>query len=131
MKKAFSLMEVIIAVALLSTIMLALLKIRGENIFLVNKASESEIKNEYISLAFDTKMPSNRDEDIYLDRYLNLIDDDMRSEFRDLKIRVKDVPLEEETKDIDKYAVKINKTKTIYTLKDDLSKNIIRFSLEF
>lgn len=77
MKKAFSLIEVIIAIVILSVVMIALLKIKSENIFLVSKSNENTKANEYILLAVDFKDEIlNKNEDIFLDKkyqYLNNI----------------------------------------------------------
>ena len=83
MKKAFSLMEVIIAIVILSVVMVALLKIKSENISIVSK-SEQKIKlNEYILLAIDFKDKiENKNEDISLEKY-KYENDDLRKELKD------------------------------------------------
>ena len=80
MKKAFSLMEVIISIVILSVVMVALLKIKSENISIVSK-SEQKIKlNEYIllSINFEDKI-ENKNEDISLEKY-KYENDDLRKE---------------------------------------------------
>ena len=53
MKKAFSLMEVIISVVILSVVMLTLLQIKSGNIYLVSKSDQKSKINDYILMAVD------------------------------------------------------------------------------
>ena len=97
MKKAFSLMEVIISIVILSVVMVALLKIKSENISIVSK-SEQKIKlNEYILLAIDFKDKiENKNEDISLEKY-KYENDEIRKELRDVKVSIKDEKIETES----------------------------------
>ena len=65
MKKAFSLMEVIISVVILSVVMITLLKIKSDNIYLVSKSEQKSKFNDYILMAIDfSDKPNNKNENI-------------------------------------------------------------------
>ena len=132
MKKAFSLMEIIIATSLLSVVMLSLYKVRGNNIFILEKSKENKKDIDYISLLMetDTSINENTNKNFYLDKYFNIADDDIRREFKEIKIKVKDELLEKEQEKLDNFSFKINQFKTIYSFEKGPSKNIYRFELE-
>ena len=132
MKKAFSLMEIIIATSLLSVVMLSLYKVRGNNIFILEKSKENKKDIDYISLLMetDTSINENTNKNFYLDKYFNIADDDIRREFKEIKIKVKDELLEKEQEKLDNFSFKINQYKTTYSFENGPSKNIYRFELE-
>ena len=130
MKNAFSLMEVIIATVLLSVVMLSLYQIRGNSIFIVEKSNESKKQNDYLNLAMDTKEYQKRNQNIYLDKYFKINDDDIRREFKTVKIKIKDELLEKEEEKVESLSFKINQYKTTYSFDKGNSKDIYRFELE-
>ncbi len=89
--KAFSLMEVIISIVILSVVMITLLQIKSDNIYLVSK-SEQKIKlNDYILLAIDSKDEIlNKNEDIFLDKKYKYENEDLRNELKDIKVSIED-----------------------------------------
>lgn len=129
-KKAFSLMEIIIATALLSVVMLSLYKVKANNIFILEKSKKSKEQNDYLNLAMDSKEYSKRNVNIYLDKYFNIKDDDIRREFKKVKIKVKDQMLNTNTKKIDAFTLKVSTFKTNYSFEKGISKDIYRFKLE-
>lgn len=132
MKKAFSLMEVIIAASLISVVMLSLYQVKGHNIFILEKSQESKKQNDYISLLMETKVyiNQNQNKNIYLDKYFNILDDDIRREFKQVKIKIEDELLEKEEEKLDNVSFKINQYKTTYSFDKGIKKNIYRFELE-
>jgi len=130
MKKAFSLMEVIIATSLISIVMVSLFQVKGNNIFILEKSKESKKQNEYLSLVMDSKEYAKRNEKVYLDRYFNIKDDDIRREFKQVKIKIKDKVLDKSTESIDNFSLKISQFKTTYSFENGISKDIYRFKLE-
>ncbi len=129
-KKAFSLMEIIIATALLSVVMLSLYKVKANNIFILEKSKKSKEQNDYLNLAMDSKEYSKRNVNIYLDKYFNIKYDDIRREFKKVKIKVKDQMLNTNTKKIDAFTLKVSTFKTNYSFEKGISKDIYRFKLE-
>ena len=131
MKKAFSLMEVIIAIVILSVVMVALLKIKSENISIVSK-SEQKIKlNEYILLAIDFKDKiENKNEDISLEKY-KYENDDLRKELKDIKVSIKDEKIDTST--IMNGSNNINVTifsRTFSLENSDIKKKLYSFKIE-
>lgn len=131
MKKAFSLMEVIISIVILSVVMVALLKIKSENISIVSK-SEQKIKlNEYILLAIDFKDKiENKNEDISLEKY-KYENDDLRKELKDIKVSIKDEKID--TRTIMNGSNNINVTifsRTFSLENSDIKKKLYSFKIE-
>jgi len=129
-KKAFSLIEVIIATLLLSVVMLSLYEVKANNIFILEKSKDSKEQNDYLNLAIDSKEYSKRNVNIYLDKHFNIKDDDLRREFKKVKIKVKDELLDTYTKNVDAFALKVSTFKTNYSFEKGISKDIYRFKLE-
>lgn len=78
--------------------MVALLKIKSENISIISK-SEQKIKlNEYILLAVDFKDKIViKNENINLANRYNYENDEIRKELRDVKVSIKDEKIETES----------------------------------
>ncbi|WP_157352944.1 type IV pilus modification PilV family protein [Aliarcobacter butzleri] len=95
MKKAFSLMEVIISIVILSFVMITLIQIRNENIFLVSKSNQKNYIEDYIilSIGFNDDI-LDKNENIFLSDKYNFENDDIRKELKDIQIDIKDKKLE-------------------------------------
>ncbi|NQY22197.1 MAG: hypothetical protein HRT40_13005, partial [Campylobacteraceae bacterium] len=66
-KKALSLIEVIIAISLLSFVIVTLLSLKDQNIFLINKVKGSFITNTYFSsLVLSREIEEGENKNIYL-----------------------------------------------------------------
>lgn len=123
-------MEIIIATSLISIVMLSLFQVKGNNIFLVEKSKESKKQNDYVSLLMDTKEYAKKNKNVYLDKYFNIKDDDIRREFKKIKIKVTDSILSNDTLKMDNFNLQISKFKTSYSFEKGISKDIYRFKLE-
>ena len=130
MKKAFSLMEVLIATVLLAVVMLSLFQTKSNNIFLIEKSKENKKQNDYINILMDTNINTNRNKNIYLDRYFNIEDDELRREFKEVKIKVKDEVLEQTQLKLDSFTFNITQSKTTYSFDKGLSKDFHRFTMD-
>ncbi len=131
MKKSFTLIEVIIAVSLLSVVLLSLFQVRSNNIFILEKTDEKIKDKQYLSMVFDTKGYSKRNTNIYLDRYFNIKDDDLRRKLKEVKIKVKDEILDLNVIKTDIYNIRIQEFETSYNIENKITKNIYRFELSF
>jgi prepilin-type N-terminal cleavage/methylation domain-containing protein len=89
LKKAFSLIEVLVAVSLITTVIVAILQMQQNNIFFLEKFKNSSLNNAYISLVASTSK-TKRNKDIILSDMVDLNDDDIRKEFKEIKIKIKD-----------------------------------------
>ncbi|AXH12177.1 type IV pilus modification PilV family protein [Halarcobacter bivalviorum] len=131
MKSSFSLIEVIIATVLLSVVILSLYQVKNNNIFILQKGIENKKNKEYLQLVYDTQSYSKRDKNIYLDKFYNIKDDELRREFKEIKIKIKDKILESTQAQTKSFKLNIKNYTTLYTIENKTSKDIYRFELEF
>lgn len=125
-------MEVIIAIVMLSVVMIALLKIKSENIFLVSKSNENTKANEYILLAVDFKDEIlNKNEYIFLDKKYQYSNDNVRRELKDIKISIKDDKVESKSIQSDLNNIKTTIFSRTYSLENsNIKKKIYSFKIE-
>lgn len=130
MKKSFSLMEVLIATTLLSVVMLSLFQVKSNNIFYLDKSSKDDKNKEYLMASMDTKEYQKRNKNVYLDKLFSIQDDDIRREFKKVKIKIKDEVLDSNSFKISDFTLKTSEFKTSYSFDNGLKKDIYRFRLE-
>ncbi|MEA3513304.1 MAG: hypothetical protein U9R37_06855 [Campylobacterota bacterium] len=127
-KKAISLVEVMVAIVLLTVVVTATLKLQQNNIFYLDKFKQSSIDNSYITTAISNS-DQKRDIDITLSDIVDFKDDDIRRELKNIKINIKD----EEGEDIElpenDFLQAIKVKTTTYTLKDGMKKVFYHFEL--
>ena len=130
MKKAFSLVEVVIAITMLSVVMITLLQIKSDNIFMISKSDEKAKLNDYALLAIELRTADNKNENLFLGRTYSFENDDLRKELKDIKVKIKDT--KEKSTAIDNELMKINITtySTTYSIKEDFKKKIYSFKIE-
>lgn len=137
MKKSFSLIEVIIAVSILSVVMVALLQIKSDNIFLISKSNNQSKLNDYIQLSVDFKKVNkekkeSKDEikEEYLDKKFAFDNDDVRKELKEIKIEIKEGKENEDKIDTNTKALNITTYSRTYSLDDKIKKKIYNFEIE-
>lgn len=125
-------MEVIIAIVMLSVVMITLLKIKSENIFLISKNDENTKSNDYVLLSVDFEDEiSNKNEDIFLDKKYQYINDDMRKELKDIKILIKDDKIESKSIESDLNYINTTIFSRTYSLENsNIKKKIYTFKIE-
>ena len=132
-KKSFSLMEVIIAVMILSVVMVALLQIKTENIFLISKTNERVKLNEYVQLSVDLKKvneESSEDIELFLDKKYPFVNDDIRKELKEIKVDIREKKegiRKIETTSEDLNIIIYSRT---YSINEDIKKKIFNFKFE-
>ena len=132
MKKAFSLVEVLIAVALLSVVIVALIKMGQNNLFLLEKFKTTNTSSGYNSLAFfGIDMNKTEDKNIYLDEVVDFKDDDLRRELKEIKVVVKNEKLEDEKIEADSFTITKKVTKIHLTTDNQNEKDFYRFELVY
>ena len=129
-KNAFSLMEVLIATALLSVVMISLFQIKSNNIFILEKSLEEGKKKDYLIMSMDTQEYQKRNKNVYLDKLFNVQDDDLRKELKEVKIKIEDEILDTREMRVDDLNFKISEFKTSYSFEKGLKKDIYRFKIE-
>lgn len=130
MKKAFSLMEVIVAITMLSVVMISLLQVKSDNIFLIEKSDEKAKLNDYVSLIMDLEEPNDKNENFFLDRVYRFDNDELRKELKPIKIKVKDEQVDTKTIKNDTYDLNITTYSRTYSIDDKINKSIYTFKIE-
>ena len=132
-KKSFSLMEVIIAVMILSVVMVALLQIKTENIFLISKTNERIKLNEYVQLSIDLKKINEENSEnieFFLDKKYPFVNDDIRKELKEIKVDIREKKegiRKIETTSEDLNIIIYSRT---YSINEDIKKKIFNFKFE-
>ena len=132
MKKAFSLMEVIICVVILSVVMITLLQIKSNNIFLVTKSEEKLKSIDYILMSISFNDPIfDKNEDILVNQKYNFENDEIKQELKDIKINLKDDKLEDKTIKNGNTNLNITTSFRTFSLENsDIKKKIYSFRIE-
>jgi len=130
LKKAFSLMEVMISVILLSVVMVSLLQLKVNNIFQTTKSQESKENLDYILISINGDEVDKRNENIYLKDKFNF-SDEVRQKIKDKKINIKDELVDTYTIENNDINLNIDIYATKYTLENSgNSKTIYSFKLQ-
>ncbi len=132
-KKSFSLMEVIVAVMILSVVMVALLQIKTENIFLISKTNERVKLNEYVQLSVDLKKVNEDSSDnieLFLDKKYPFVNDDIRKELKEIKVLVREKKEDEYKIETQSQDLNITIYSRTYSINDDIKKKIFNFKIE-
>lgn len=135
-KKSFSLMEVIIAVMILSVVMVALLQIKTENIFLISKTNERIKLNEYVQLSIDLKKVNEENieniENIefFLDKKYPFVNDDIRKELKEIKVDIREKKEDEYKIETPSENLNVTIYSRTYSINEDIKKKIFNFKIE-
>ena len=131
-KKAFTLMEVIISVVLLSVVMITLLQIKSENIFMVSKSDERAKINDYILMAInfnDTILDKN--ENINIENKYKFENEKLRAELKDIKVAIKDENLDSNTLESNHNSLNFTRYyRSFFIENSDIKKKIYTFKFE-
>lgn len=133
MKKSFSLIEVIIAVSILSVVMVSLLQIKSDNIFLISKTNEQSKLNDYIQLSIDFKklnQENQENEELFLAEKFTFENDDIRKELKDIKVKIREE--KEDVNEIETSSRSLNITtySRVYSIDNSIKKKIYNFKIE-
>ena len=132
MKKAFSLMEVIISIVILSVVMITLLQIKSDNIHLVSKSDKKVKINDYILLAIDFKNEIlNKNEDIDISKNYKYENENIQQELKDKKVIIKDEKMKLESINSRFNSLNITTfTRTFNLDNTDVKKKLYSFKIE-
>ena len=130
--KAFSLMEVIVSIVILSFVMITLLQIKSENIFLISKSNEKIKVNDYILLAIDFKNKiEDKNEEIDLYKNYKFENEDIRKELKDIKVTIKDEKIDSEYINSDFNNINITTFSRTFTLENtNIKKKLYSFKIQ-
>ena len=132
-KKSFSLMEVIIAVMILSVVMVALLQIKTENIFLISKTNERVKLNEYVQLSIDLKKINEENSEnieFFLDKKYPFVNDDIRKELKEIKVDIREKKEDEYKIETPSENLNVTIYSRTYSINEDIKKKIFNFKIE-
>ena len=131
MKKSFSLIEVLIAISLLSVVIIALLQIKQNNIFFLSKFNHSLKYNQLLNISVNEIKKNNlRNTHIYLDEIVDFKDDEIRKLLKNTKVYIKDKQLQTIDLSNDEYILRINTYETNYKIENKISKKFYTFRIE-
>jgi len=131
-KKAFSLMEVIISVVILSVVMITLLQIKSNNIQLASKSEEKNKSNDYIlmALSFNDSI-TNKNESVLIDKKYTYDNEEINEEIKNRKVNIKDDKLESKTIESHRNSINISTSFRSFSLENsDIQKKIYTFKIE-
>ena len=132
MKKAFSLVEVIISVAILSFVMITLFQIKGNNNYLLGISDEKVKLLDYILLAMDIDDTiHNKNESIFLDEIVNFSNDQIQKELKEIKIDIKDKEEKEVYIELEDIRFKVKTFISTYEIENKIKKGIYTFEVSF
>ncbi|QKF78422.1 prepilin-type N-terminal cleavage/methylation domain-containing protein [Arcobacter defluvii] len=131
-KKAFTLMEVIISVVLLSVVMITLLQIKSENIFMVSKSDERAKINDYILMAIDfNDTIFDKNENINIENKYKFENEKLRAELKDIKVSIKDENLDSLTLESNHNSLNFTTYyRSFFMENSDIKKKIYTFKFE-
>ena len=119
LKKALSLIEVIIAISLLSFVIVTLLSLKDQNIFLINKVKGSFITNTYFSsLVLSTEIKEGENKNIYLSDVMTFSKDEDNRMLKNIKIHFKNKQYDKEEFNLIKTMKKASKLAITATAKN-------------
>lgn len=132
MKKAFSLMEVIISIVILSVVMITLLQIKSDNIHLVSKSDKKVKINDYILLAIDFKNEIlNKNEDIDIYKNFKYENEYVKNELKDIKVGIKDEKIQSVSIDNGFNNINITTYSRTFSLEQsDIKKKLYSFKIQ-
>ena len=130
-KKGFSLVEILIAVTLISVVILALLKTNSNNLLFLEKASTIGKNDSLLALGIlDINITTKNEEKIYLDRVVDFKDDEIRKLLKNSVIIPKYENLDDVTQEIEGRQLIQKVTQGTYTLENGTATKLYHFTLE-
>lgn len=93
MKKALSLMEVLISVVLITFVIGTLFEIKSQNLFYLDRFKQTSFYNSVIAVfaqSASEKDIEKRNKNLYFKDVVDISDDEIRRKFKNIKVKVKD-----------------------------------------
>lgn len=124
-------MEVMIATALLSVVLLTLIQSGENSIYFLEKSKKTEQNKQYLQIALDTNSYKKRNENIYLEKEYNNLDDEVRLELKKAKVKIKEDLISKENINLNDFSFVLNKVKAEYIVNEKIKKDIYKIKIEF
>ena len=129
MKKALSLVEVMISIVLLTIIIASILQIQQNNLSFLERFKESSLYNSYISMVA-TVEDTKRNKTVYLDKVVRFKDDEIRKELKEVKVKIKDEEVDEIELPKNDYLQNAKIYQSTYSIDDKVVKSFYTFRLQ-
>lgn len=124
--KAFSLIEVLISIIILSTLLVILLDVKGQNLFLVEKMKNMPFINTMIALSAHSDI--DKKSKIYIKDIIKTKDNNLRKQLKDTKVIIKQNVLKKKKHTINDTEFTIENYETKFTI-DKQTKIFYSFKL--
>jgi prepilin-type N-terminal cleavage/methylation domain-containing protein len=111
--KAFSLIEVLISITILSTLLIILLNVKGQNLFLIEKMKDVQFNNTIIALGAHSD--TDKKSKIYIKDIIKTPDNNLRKQLKDTKVMIKKDLLNQKVLTINDWKVTIKNYETKFT----------------
>jgi prepilin-type N-terminal cleavage/methylation domain-containing protein len=133
-KNAFTLIEVMIAVMIISVVIMALIQMQGNTTNIFSKLNNTIKTNQYTSLFVSNSTYGFEDKKVYLDDLLNefSLEDDLRRKLNKIKVEVdyeelRSIDMREDANNTSDIVFEIGKT---HLKADDFSASLVRFKIQ-
>jgi len=131
LKKALSLIELIIAIMILTVALGSLINISKQNLFYLGKSKKSIKTNTYISLI--ACIDSNKDlkkQKVYLSDLVNFKNDDLRKDLKEQKIQTSSKKIPSKDTKLKNLNLNMDIVQKTYALNNKHSRNFYTFELK-
>lgn len=128
MKKAFTLMEVMIAVVLLVGVFAVFLQMQENNmLFIKNEPVKNKLHSTIVLPVLQELTQKNKTSSYYVKDLINIKDDEIRQEFKEIKIVKKKETLEQKHFSIQNVVLDIEQSKLVFNINNSITKNFYIF----
>jgi len=132
-KKAFTLIEVIIAISMLSIVMVAVFQIKQNNLNYLEKFKKTNKNNEYIAISnlYENNNSKDLNTKIYLNKLLEFKDDDINKELKNIKVYIKSKQINSIDLSSDDFNLNVEIYEKNYKIEDQINSNFYTFKLVY
>jgi len=120
-----------VAIVLLTLIIAITLQIQQNNIFYLDKFKDTKLYNSYIGLIATSNADEKRNKKVYLSDMISFDDDDIRKEFKEIRIEIKDKDLKDMPLPKNDYIQTANIVESTYSIDDKAKKVFYSFKLNY
>lgn len=128
MKKALSLVEVLVSIVIITFVISAILKIEQNNLFYLSKSQKTIQNNNYLFAVVDNEKVNDGTK--YLDDSVNFHNDIVRKKLKNIKVKIKTTELDNISLPENNYipSIKVYQTSySIITKQNTTTTNLYRF----
>ncbi|WP_419768890.1 hypothetical protein [Arcobacter sp.] len=129
MKKALSLIEVLISIIIITVVIGSLIKIKQNNLFIIEKSDVNKLNQAYISLyALNYQVSNNRNKNLTIDENLTLNDEELKKQTKATNITIKDKTLD--TKELEHPPISFTTIESAYSIKNSIKKKFYTIKID-